>query len=148
MTQRVVVDTDVVSFYSKNDSRFASYAPALAGNELVISFMTLSELLLWQRLRSWGETRRREFLDEIRRQYIIYPVDEPLCHLWADLKTHAKNRGRALENADAWIAATALQLEAPLVTHNERDFQFLPELRVVSESAIGAIGAGAIGVRS
>jgi hypothetical protein len=36
--ERVVVDTDVVSFHVKNDTRFAGYAPELDGKELVISF--------------------------------------------------------------------------------------------------------------
>lgn len=59
--ERVVVDTDVVSFHCKNDSRFASYAPQLDGKQLVLSFMTIAELWLWQELRNWGQRRRDVF---------------------------------------------------------------------------------------
>jgi len=78
--ERVVVDTDVVSFHAKNDTRFANYAPELDGKQLVMSFMTLSELLLWQQLRKWGAARKHQFLEEISKQYLFYPVDHQLCH--------------------------------------------------------------------
>ena len=57
----LVVDTDVVSFFAKNDTRFADYAPELDGKELILSFMTLAELYLWQELRNWGAARRQSF---------------------------------------------------------------------------------------
>lgn len=40
---RVVLDTDVVSFLFKNDARARKYQPHLGGKEVVISFMTLAE---------------------------------------------------------------------------------------------------------
>ena len=35
--------------------------------------------------------------------------------------------------ADAWIAATALSLDCPLVTQNARHFADIPGLAVISE---------------
>ncbi len=43
----LIVDTDVVSFTFKKDSRSVLYESHLAGNFLIISFMTLAELKLW-----------------------------------------------------------------------------------------------------
>jgi hypothetical protein len=40
----VLLDTDVVSFLFKGDSRGAAYAPLLRGNRLALSFMTVAEL--------------------------------------------------------------------------------------------------------
>jgi predicted nucleic acid-binding protein len=40
----VVVDTDVVSFLFKSDSRAQLYLPLLRNRELVVSFMTEAEL--------------------------------------------------------------------------------------------------------
>jgi len=39
--RRLVVDTDVVSFFFKGDTRSALYRPHLDGRLLVISFMTV-----------------------------------------------------------------------------------------------------------
>ena len=53
----LVIDTDVVSFYFKNDSRAKAYVANWQGNTLVISFMTLAELKLWGLVRNWGANR-------------------------------------------------------------------------------------------
>lgn len=41
--------------------------------------------------------------------------------------------GRPIDTADVWIAATALLLDAPLVTHNGAHFSGVPGLTVISE---------------
>lgn len=58
MSRRLVVDTDVVSFLFKNHSLGALYDSELAGNTLVLSFMTVAELDRWVIQREWGEVRR------------------------------------------------------------------------------------------
>jgi tRNA(fMet)-specific endonuclease VapC len=40
----VVIDTDVVSFLFKNDTRARLYLPLLRKRELLVSFMTEAEL--------------------------------------------------------------------------------------------------------
>jgi hypothetical protein len=42
-----VVDTDVLSFWQKTDTRGAEYARILAGRTLIISFQTVAEQLRW-----------------------------------------------------------------------------------------------------
>ena len=46
----------------------------------------------------------------------------------------AKAAGRRIESADAWIAATALLYDVPLVTHNRKDYLGVPGLKIVSRS--------------
>ena len=43
----VVVDTDVVSFLFKNDSRAQLYLPLMRNLDLLVSFMTEAELEQW-----------------------------------------------------------------------------------------------------
>ena len=129
---RVVVDTDVLSFYLKNDSRFANYAQELDGKQLVISFQTHAELMLWQEIHNWGTARRDRVKNLIAQQFIVFPVDEQLCRTWAQLRSDVQKAGRILHAADAWIAATAVALGAPLATHNARDFSQVPGLQLIS----------------
>lgn len=128
---RVIVDTDVLSFYLKNDTRFANYASELDGKQLVISFQTLAELMLWQELHGWGDNRRERVARLISERFIVYPVDELLCRKWAQLRSEVSKTGRVLQVADAWIAATAMQLGLPLATHNARDFSCIPNLELL-----------------
>ena len=125
----LVVDTDVVSFIFNRHSLSAPYLDLVAGNELVISFMTLAELRLGVMQANWGP-RRRAQLDEYLDHYRIHFPDKPSCDTWARVTLEAKGLGRVISPQDAWIAATALELAAPLVTHNARDFQRILGLKI------------------
>jgi tRNA(fMet)-specific endonuclease VapC len=66
----LLVDTDVVSFTFKNDTRADIYKPYLDGHMLAISFMTLAELERWILIAKWGERRQRELKRYLRRYQI------------------------------------------------------------------------------
>ena len=132
MTQLVVVDTDVCSFGFRGDSRFSFYATEMRGKTATISFMTLAELRYWSLVRKWGTKRQQQFQLFLSQHFVTYPADQLLCELWASLTFQAKSQGRVLHVADAWVAATALKLNVPLLTHNAKDFDYLPGLTVIS----------------
>ena len=56
--------------------------------------------------------------------------DRELVNTSARLRA-AAGRGGKLSQADAWIAATAILLGCPLLSH-DRDFGNPPELRLIS----------------
>jgi predicted nucleic acid-binding protein len=127
----VVVDTDVVSFRFKKDSRARLYKRHLIGRDPVIAFMTLAELHAWALERRWGAARQAELVRHLR-QYEVYHEDDALCRLWAEVWTRARRKGTPMQVADSWIAATALALDVPLVTHNPADFEGVSGLSVLS----------------
>ena len=129
----VVVDTCVVSFYFGRDTRAALYHSHLAGEVLVISFMTLAELYRWPLVRGWGESRRMD-LEHRLRDYTVYPFTRDLCRKWAEIVAHGERSGHPINVDDAWVAATALLYDVPLVSHNRSHFEHVPHLRLVSES--------------
>jgi tRNA(fMet)-specific endonuclease VapC len=49
----VVVDTDVVSFLYKRDTRARLYEPHLNDPPFIVSFMSLAELRRWTLERNW-----------------------------------------------------------------------------------------------
>jgi predicted nucleic acid-binding protein len=46
--------------------------------------------------------------------------------------------GRPMKAGDAWIAATARLIGAPLVTNNRKDFEPVPGLTVISFAPVHA----------
>ena len=54
---RVVADTDVVSFLFKNHPIGRRYDPELAGRVVLISFMTVAEVERWAIQHRWSEHR-------------------------------------------------------------------------------------------
>ena len=129
----VLVDTDVISFTFKRDSRSLLYESHLQGNFLIISFMTSAELKLWMIKNNWGEKRKSNFAEFLKNYLVIYP-EEKLCEVWAQVKSDAYKYGNPIETADAWVAAVALLFDVPLVTNNRRHFENVRNLKIISEA--------------
>lgn len=129
----VLVDTNVVSFCFKGDTRAALYQPHLAGRLQVIAAQTRAELELWTLVHNWG-LRRRAALHSYLKDFVLLEADEPVCVRWAEVQDNAHKQGRPISVSDAWIAATALVHFLPLVTHNPDDFRYVPGLTVVTEN--------------
>jgi tRNA(fMet)-specific endonuclease VapC len=129
----IVLDTDVVSFLFKNDTRARIYLPHLRDRQWLISFMTEAELEQWALLASW-QAKRIEWLRTFLRRFVIVPSSRDLTLKWAQVMVAARGAGRRLETADAWIAATAALYDAPLATHNASDYLGVPGLKLISEA--------------
>jgi len=125
---RLIVDTSVVSYLLKDYSLAGAYRQLLRGHLLFISFMTVAELYRWPLERNWGE-RKTALLLEHLRSYTIIPYDDEISWAWARIKSR---KGRPISHEDAWIAATAVSYEVPLVTHNPRHFVHIGGLEIVT----------------
>ena len=73
-------------------------------------------------------------MEEYLRNFVVYPFDRALCLKWAEVSDRARRNGRRIECADAWIAATAVLHNMPLVTHNSKDFAGVDGLTVIAEA--------------
>lgn len=131
MTGAVVLDTNIASFVVRRDSRLDRYRVHYDGQVVVLPFQVVAELRFGVRLAQWGP-RRRADLERFISGCVVAPYSDGLASVWAELMLHAQGIGRRLEAGDAWIAATALHLGRPLLTH-DTDFTRLayPGLTVV-----------------
>jgi tRNA(fMet)-specific endonuclease VapC len=124
----VVVDTDVVSFLFKRDTRAELYLPHLQDREWFISFMTEAELEQWALVANWSG-KRIDWLRLFLARFAVVPSSRALVLTWAETMAATRKSGRRIETADAWVAATALLYGAPLLTHNKADYAGVPGLR-------------------
>lgn len=127
----VLLDTNVVSYFFRRDSRAASYEAALVGEVRGIAFVTLAELYKWPLERGWGERRRLE-LEAYLASHVMLPSDEEVARRWAQVVTAQARMGRPLSFPDPWIAATALRHQVPLATHNRKHFEHVSGLSLIS----------------
>jgi predicted nucleic acid-binding protein len=133
--ENIVIDTDVISYLFKGDTRGEMYAPHLEDRLGVISFMTLAELDYWAEFHKWGK-RKKTDLALFLQPYIVVESDRDLCRMWAEVRHQVQRSGFQIETADAWIAATALLHRIPLVTHNRSHYIHVSGLTIISESPI------------
>jgi predicted nucleic acid-binding protein len=129
----ILLDTNIVSYLFKQDTRAELYAEHLRNREPAIAVMTVAELFQWAAVRGWGEARLTRLEQHLER-YTMLPVDVDTCRQWALVRAVRSAAGLPISPQDAWVAATALRYKLPLVTHNPDDFQQIPNLTVITES--------------
>ncbi|MBI3832625.1 MAG: type II toxin-antitoxin system VapC family toxin [Planctomycetes bacterium] len=125
---KVIVDTNIVSFLFKSDTRAELYRPHLKGVVPSISFVTVAELHRWPIERNWGAAKINKLEEGLKLFEVLFP-DEETCRLWA---TVATLKGHPIDYHDAWIGATALRHGITLISHNRKDFEHIPNLNLIS----------------
>lgn len=94
--------------------------------------MTLAETDRWALERNWGQTKRHQ-MEVFLRQFIVSPFNRKLCLNWAEAIYSARRNGKPIQTADAWVAATALLHNLPLVSHNGKHYAGVDGLTIISE---------------
>ena len=128
---RIVIDTNVVSYLYRADTRAVHYRTLIAEKRTTISVVTVGELLYGAYRANWSDRRTNELL-AFARSFIVTSVNGTVAEYWGRIRAEASAAGKTLPLTDAWIAATALTLECPLVTHNPSDFASIEDLQVIS----------------
>lgn len=133
---RIVVDTGVVSA-ALSRRRRASFEPQVrmvAGNQVFLAAVTVSELRYGALVAGWGEVRRGRLEQAIEATTVV-PVSDRLLTRAAELRHACRTAGHPLADRshanDLWIAASAIHIEAPLLTADQI-FRDTPELQLLS----------------
>lgn len=125
----------VVSWIITELSPYAEQYSALIGERsIILTFQTVMEVRYGALNANWGEFRRRR-LEEDLGQYSLMEADDDLATVCAELRHRCVRAGHALGNkvhdGDRWIAAAAIRLSVPLVTH-DGVFEGVPGLQVLT----------------
>lgn len=113
------------------------YLSHIRHRTVVISFVTVGELYYWAERRKWGLARVK-FFEERLTTLIVVPYDVEVCRVYARLKSGLKNPAgshRVIGDNDLWIAACAVRHNIPLITHNRRHFEGVPDLDIITEAS-------------
>ena len=120
-----LLDTDIViDFLRRRD-----YAHKLLENwagEGLLAISALTHLEVYQGMKSGEEKATNVFLDGL----ISVAVDVPFARLAGRMLGELRSKGVTMGIGDAIIAATALQVNAPLLTNNVEHYPFT-DLKVV-----------------
>ena len=129
----LLIDTNIGSYVMSGNPIAERYRDVLEDKTVGISFQAMAELRVGQRTRGWSELEFRAYVGGL----IEIPYSTEIQELFVEvrvrsLERQAARQGRKVPSADAWVAATALWVGAPLVTHNEADFRDISGLIVIS----------------
>ena len=133
---RVLVDTGVFSaaLSRTRRSRLDAHVRLLAGNQLFLAAVTVSELRYGALVAEWGDARR-ERLEHAIAATTVVPVSDSLLTEAAELRASCRQIGHPLADSahanDLWIAASAIHIDAPLLTADSI-FNDTPRLTLVT----------------
>jgi predicted nucleic acid-binding protein len=137
--ESVVVDTMVMSWLlSPRPNQLAERYRGLIGSRpVLLAFQTVAELRYGARRASWGELRRRR-LERFFTETTILEPDDEMSNVYANLRYQCQKIGHPLaqkvHDGDRWIAAAAIQLHLPLVSH-DAVFDGAPQLELITGGA-------------
>ena len=115
----------------------AQYDPLIAGCVPFISFVTLAELRFGAQHAGWGTARLQKLDARLSAAEVVWSGPD-LVETYVRLRHDCAATGHGLSQkeheADRWIAATALWLHVPLVTH-DAIFKDAPGLQTITALA-------------
>ena len=134
-----MLDTDTCIYARK---RPAGFKPRLPLHDCGISVIVLGELE-WGVAQSQRFEENRAALSALLTALQVIDLDAEVARHYGRLRAQLRSIGRPIGPNDLWIAAHALALDVPLVTHNLSEFRRVPGLSVetwLTEAVIGRPG--------
>jgi Predicted nucleic acid-binding protein, contains PIN domain len=95
--------------------------------ELVVTSITVGELTHGAH-KSAQPGKNLARVDVLLATVAILPFDQNSARRFGYLKALLEQAGHPLSDLDLQIASIALEFHAPLITHNQRHFERLPDL--------------------
>ena len=121
----------VVSYFDGHIDSTSHYTTAVEVRSPTMNRQRAAPSLTVSRGDSRGDARR-ERLSKFLARFSIRHSDPTLCKTWASTRHQAFLAGNPVDVADAWVTATAVHLDAPLVSHNRRPFENIEGLVLIS----------------
>ncbi len=110
------------------------YRALIETRPVLVAFQTVMELRYGALHAGWGELRRRRLERRIAEFTVAQPDDE-MISICAELRQGCRKIGHPLgdkfHDGDRWIAATAIRLGLPLVSHDD-GFVGAPRLQLIT----------------
>jgi len=121
---RIVVDTGVFSaaLSRRRRARFEPQVRMIAGNQVFLAAVTVSELRYGALVAGWGQARR-DRLEQAIEATTVVPVSDRLLTRAAELRHACRTAGHPLADRshanDLWIATSAIHIGAPVLTADQ-----------------------------
>jgi tRNA(fMet)-specific endonuclease VapC len=125
-----LIDTDILSFYFKGDSKvvdkFNDYLKEF--DVINVSIITYYEILGGLKFKK-AERQIKEFEEFVSNNTIIH-ISEQSAKLAGDIYADLRQKGITIGTSDILIAGIAIENELTLVTNNERHYESIKGLKI------------------
>ncbi|NQU19740.1 MAG: type II toxin-antitoxin system VapC family toxin [Candidatus Nealsonbacteria bacterium] len=123
-----LLDTNICSEYLRRPPRLFHRFVQHSGR-LYLSAIGLSELYTWA-YKQDDPSRIASAIADLLHAIRVLPFDEKCAEVLGRIRGNQLRQGISYGSIDLLIAATALTHDLTLVTHNVKDFEHVPDLRI------------------
>lgn len=124
MILRLLDSNILIDFFKKKERATTLVNTYLKEGPVVTSALCVAELRM-----GWNDEEAAFYLPRFYKLFGIEPITKEIAELAGALRRESQRTGRTLPTIDTLIAATALHLDATLITNNVKDFP-IPSLKL------------------
>lgn len=124
-----LLDTDTCIYWLKGNEDIEEKALKVGLSKISISFVTLSELY-YGAYKSRRVEQNLANIGILKSKLSLMDSNASICNAFGKLKALLEKDGKIIDDADLFIAACALDINAILVTNNEKHFKRIKGLKV------------------
>ncbi|CAN5805924.1 type II toxin-antitoxin system VapC family toxin [soil metagenome] len=129
---KFLLDTNVCIDVLKGNALVTAHFQAHLPRDFVLSSITEFELRqVAERAPSAYQIKERRKVDLFLSRFRILPFDTQHAQTAAIINAELLNKGTSISLPDMFIAATALSLDLPLVTNNQKEFKRIKRLQIM-----------------
>ncbi len=124
-----LLDSDTLIFLLRNHQAVVARFQREKKQDLRTSIICISELH-YGAYKSGDVQKHLSPVQQLARYLSVLPLDIAGADQFGRLKAQLERQGQRLNDADLWIAATALSHNFTLVTHNQKHFARVQGLKL------------------
>ena len=122
-----LIDTDILIFGLKGDSRVQLWMEKNQNIPKSISVITFGELIYGAR-KSKHPEKNIATTNRIAELFPIIDINKGIIEVFGEIKAKLEQKGTRIEDMDLMIAATAIYMDLSLVTNNKSHFSRISDL--------------------
>lgn len=126
-----LLDTNICIYWLKGNQVIEQNAVKIGLENLFISFITLSELY-YGAFKSKRVVENLANIHFLKNKLKVTESNEKICESFGKIKAKLINSGQIIDDADIFIASCALDINAILVTNNEKHFLGIEGLKITN----------------
>jgi len=131
MINMFLLDTNIVSYWMRGDETIISRLKDQKPSQLSLSTITLAEILYGIEKSPVKKKLRRERIEAICSQLDIFPFDKAAAYEYGKIRSILEKKGTPISERDLQIASIAVANQFRIVTHNTKEFNRVPKLKVI-----------------
>ena len=124
-----LIDTDIIIFGLKGDSRVQDWMVKNQNVPKSISVITFGELIYGAR-KSKHPEKNIATTNRIAELFPIIDINKGIIEVFGEIKAKLEQKGTRIEDMDLLIAATAIYMDLSLVTNNKSHFSRINDLTI------------------